>query len=82
MTTEQKNKKKKKKTNLIATNIPGFYKNKNTGIIINKNKNELALVKSAIQNAKIANENKEKVNKLEDEVNQLKELLLQVIERK
>jgi len=74
--------KKKKKNNLIATNMPGFYKNKNTGIIINKNKNELALVKNAVNNAKLANESKEKVDKLEDEVKQLKELLLQVIERK
>jgi len=78
----KKNNKKKRKTNLIATNIPGFYKNKNTGIIINKNKNELALVKNAVNNAKLANESKEKVEKLEDEVKQLKELLLQVIERK
>jgi hypothetical protein len=79
---QNKNKKKKRKNNLIATNLPGFYKNKNTGIIINKNKNELALVKNAVKNAKLANENKEKVEKLEDEVKQLKELLLQVIERK
>ena len=78
----KKNNKKKRKTNLIATNIPGFYKNKNAGIIINKNKNELALVKNAVNNAKLANESKEKVEKLEDEVKQLKELLLQVIERK
>jgi hypothetical protein len=74
--------KKKKKKNLIATNVPGFYKNKNTGIIINKNKHELTLIKNAIANAKITNENNEKVIKLEDEVKQLKELLMQVIERK
>jgi hypothetical protein len=74
--------KKKKKKNLIATNVPGLYKNKNTGIIINKNKHELALIKNAIANAKITNENNEKVIKLEDEVKQLKELLVQVIERK
>ena len=74
--------KSKKTNNLVATNVPGFYKNKNTGIIINKNRYELALIKNAIANAKITNENNEKVIKLEDEVKQLKELLMQVIERK
>jgi hypothetical protein len=67
---------------LLTTNLQGYFKDKDNGFIINKNKHELMTVKQSIKNYKLAKTNEDKVIKLEDEVKQLKELLLQVIERK
>lgn len=79
-------KKRKKKKKMFAkkyskTSSLGLFKDKSTGFIINRNKNELALTKAAMNNAKINIENSEKVKKLEQELQELKNILIKVVER-
>jgi hypothetical protein len=78
----KKKKIKRLKKQFIKTNESGLYKNKKTGFIINRNKNELILVKAAMNNAKKNIENEEKVKKLENDIQQLKELLFKVVEER
>lgn len=77
----KKNKRKRFKKRFQKTSSLGLFKDKKTGFIINRNKNELILTKSAMNNAKINMANSEKVKKLEQELEELKNLLVKVVER-
>lgn len=77
---QTKNKKMFKKK-YAKTSTLGLFKDRQTGFVINRNKNELLLTKAAMKNAKINNENSEKVKNLENELEQLKNLLIKVVER-
>jgi hypothetical protein len=78
---KKRKKKKKFKKKFAKTSTLGMFKDKQTGFIINRNKNELLLTKAAMKNAKINIENSEKVKNLENELEQLKKLLIKVVER-
>jgi hypothetical protein len=78
---KKRKKKKKFKKKFAKTSALGMFKDKQTGFIINRNKNELLLTKAAMKNAKINIENSEKVKNLENELEQLKNLLIKVVER-
>jgi predicted ATP-dependent serine protease len=76
-----KKKRKQFKKRFTKTNSLGLFKDKKTGFIINRNKNELLLTKAAMNNAKNTTFNNEKVKKLECELEELKQLLIKVVER-
>ena len=80
---KEKRKKKTKqfKKRFTKTTSLGLFKDKKTGFIINRNKNELLLTKAAMNNAKNTTLNNEKVKKLECELEELKQLLIKVVER-
>ena len=80
---KEKRKKKRKqfKKRFTKTTSLGLFKDKKTGFIINRNKNELLLTKAAMNNAKNTTLNNEKVKKLECELEELKQLLIKVVER-
>jgi uncharacterized protein YaaQ len=65
----------------IKTNIPGYIKNANTGVIINTNMDELRLVKTAIKSAKDRKQTNKKMKNLEDEITELKNLVSKLLER-
>jgi hypothetical protein len=75
------NKKNKFKKRYQKTSSLGLFKDRKTGFIINRNKNELLLTKAAMNNAKINIVNSEKVRNLEKEIEELKQLLTKVVER-
>ena len=80
----KKDKKKRKKTfwkKYTKTSAIGMFKDKKTGFIINRNKNELLLTKAATKNAKKQIEAAEKVKNLENQIEELKNILIKVVER-
>jgi hypothetical protein len=78
---KRKKKRQQFKKRFTKTTSLGLFKDKKTGFIINRNKNELLLTKAAMNNAKNTILNNEKVKKLECELEELKQLLIKVVER-
>ena len=65
---------------LVKTEIPGYYKDQETGIIINKKTDELAAVHAARAKAKAAKALEEEVKTLKEDVKEIKAGLAQILE--
>lgn len=64
---------------LVETNIPGYYKDTDSGAIINNNDDEYKKFLAARQAAKNNNKLCKKMNELEDELREIKNLLTQLL---
>jgi hypothetical protein len=69
-------------TLLIKTNLPGFYKDTNTGAIINKNTSELQTIKAKIRKSKEQTALAERVGKIEGDLSEIKAMLKLLVNSK
>lgn len=68
------------KQELLKTNVPGFLKDPETGVVINNNYNELEAHYMARQKAKELAEVKNNVDELKRNFNEIKTMLRQILE--
>lgn len=65
----------------VKTNLPGYFKDTESGTIINKNIEEFKALKAKIKKAKEQEALAKKVDKLENDIQDIKSLLLQLVNR-
>jgi predicted nucleic acid-binding Zn-ribbon protein len=65
---------------LVKTEIPGYYKDKDTGLVINKKKEELTAFQAAREKSKAAKALEEEVKTLKEDVKEIKAGLAQILE--
>lgn len=61
------------------TNLPGFYKDPATGVIINRNKEEYEAIKAKRKQAKQQVDLAKKVEAMESDVSEIKRLLKKLV---
>lgn len=64
---------------LVETNHPGYYKDTETGVIINNNEEEYKKFLAQREASKRSNNISNKINELENDLKDIKSLLQQII---